>query len=108
MNDDDQHALPLHGNGAARTPQKITTSTAFLGCASAQQPALPRFADYVPRVAQAVSPSTRRVYSTYWNRVIAEWGPLPITAVTPLEIIEHAEQVKLTVVKRRNARGGRV
>ena len=65
------------------------------------------FAEYIPRVSDAVSAGTRRVYSTYWNRVVQEWGPRPITSVTPLEISQLAEQVKASVVQRRNARGGR-
>lgn len=54
-----------------------------------------------------VSAGTRRAYSTYWNRVIQAWGPRPITSVTPLEVSQLAEQVKTSVVQRRNARGGR-
>ena len=46
---------------------------------SLQDPAgtseIPTFADYIPRVSQAVSDGTRRVYSTYWNRVVEAWGP---------------------------------
>lgn len=58
-------------------------------------------------VLTAVSAGTRRVYGTYWDRVIQAWGPRPITSVTPLEISQLAEQVKANVVERRNARGGR-
>jgi integrase len=75
--------------------------------ASDPAPSSPAFADYIPRVSGAVSAGTRRVYGTYWNRVLQVWGPRPITAVTPLEISQLAEQVKAGVVQRRNARGGR-
>jgi integrase/recombinase XerC len=68
---------------------------------------VPAFTDYIPRVSEAVSTGTRRVYSTYWNRVVQAWGPRLITSVTPLEISQFAEQVKASVVERRNARGGR-
>jgi hypothetical protein len=54
------------------------------GNTTPRQPDPPTFANYIPRVARAVTPSTRRVYSTYWNRAIEAWGPLPITAVTAL------------------------
>ena len=60
-----------------------------------------------PRVSQAVSDGTRRVYSTYWNRVVEAWGPRLITSVSPLEISQLAEDIKANVVPRRNARGGR-
>src|SRR5215469_14839116 len=66
----------------------------------------PTFADYIPRVSQAVSAGTRRVYGTYWNRIIKAWGPRLITSVTPLEISQLAEDIKANVISRRNARGG--
>ena len=43
---------------------------------------IPTFADYIPRVSQAVGDGTRRVYSTYWNRVVEAWGPRLITSVS--------------------------
>ncbi len=67
----------------------------------------PTFADYIPRVSSAVSSGTRRVYGSYWNRVIQAWGPRPITGVTASDIGQLAEHVKATVVTRRNARSGR-
>ena len=73
----------------------------------AESPQVPTFADYIPRVSQAVSDGTRRVYRTYWNRVVEAWGPRPITSVSPLEISQLAEDIKANVVARRNARGGR-
>jgi integrase/recombinase XerC len=70
-------------------------------------PEIPTFADYIPRVSQAVGDGTRRVYRTYWNRVVEAWGPRLITSVSPLEISQLAEDTKANVVHRRNARGGR-
>jgi integrase/recombinase XerC len=67
----------------------------------------PTFAEYVPRVSEAVSSGTRRVYGSYWNRVLQVWGPRPITDVSASDISQLAEQVKASVVKRKNARGGR-
>jgi integrase/recombinase XerC len=70
-------------------------------------PEPPTFADYIPRVSSTVSSGTRRVYGSYWNRVIQAWGSRPITDVTASDISQLAEHVKATIVKRRNARGGR-
>ncbi|WP_433869260.1 tyrosine-type recombinase/integrase [Saccharopolyspora sp. CA-218241] len=67
----------------------------------------PTFAEYVPRVAEAVSAGTRRVYRSYWNRVVEKWGQRRLDEPTPLEIKHLAEQVRAEVVVRRNARGGR-
>jgi integrase/recombinase XerC len=69
-------------------------------------PEIPTFADYIPRVSRAVSAGTRRLYATYWNRVLDAWGPRPITEPSPLEISQFAEDIKANVVHRRNARGG--
>jgi integrase/recombinase XerC len=75
--------------------------------APADSAGAPTFADYIPRVSGAVSSGTRRVYRSYRNRVIKEWGPRPITDVTTSDIGQLAAHVKATVVTRRNARGGR-
>jgi integrase/recombinase XerC len=61
----------------------------------------------VPRVAEAVSPGTRRVYSSYWQRICRRWGSRSISEPTPLEIKRLAEHIRGEVVVRRNARGGR-
>jgi integrase/recombinase XerC len=87
--------------------EKMGINPADLMRASSDSPGVPTFADYIPRVSDAVSDGTRRVYGSYWNRVIQAWGPRPITEVTASDISQFAEQVKATVVKRRNARGGR-
>jgi integrase/recombinase XerC len=75
--------------------------------ASAPAAPAPTFADYVPVVSQAVGVGTRRVYGSYWNRIVAQWGHRPITEPTPSEIMRLVEDVKSGVVVRRNARGGR-
>jgi integrase/recombinase XerC len=108
MSDIDQPGPALTEIQAARMLlEKMGISPADLLLAPAAQREAPTFADYIPRVSSAVSAGTRRVYSTYWHRVIATWGPRQITDVTALEIGQLAEQVKVTVVNRRNARGGR-
>lgn len=68
---------------------------------------LPTFADYIPIVSAAVSEGTRRVYSSYWNRVIDHWGQRRLDEPTASEIKQLVEHIKINVVARRNARGGR-
>jgi integrase/recombinase XerC len=68
---------------------------------------VPTFDEYVPQVADAVTPGTRRVYTSYWQRVCRHWGQRRITEPTPLEIKRFAEDVRGEVVIRRTARGGR-
>jgi len=69
--------------------------------------AVPTFNEYVPQVAQAVSLGTRRVYSSYSERITVRWGHRPIIEPTPLEIKRLAEEIRGEVIVRRNARGGR-
>lgn len=70
------------------------------------KPLAPTFADYVPIVSAAVTAGTRRCYSSYWNKVLAQWGDRRIDEPTPSEIGRLAAQIKATVVPRRNGRGG--
>ena len=44
----------------------------LLAAPTAQTP-VPTFAEYIPVVA-AVTDGTRRVYSSYWNRIVDHWG----------------------------------
>jgi integrase len=69
--------------------------------------AMPTFAEYIDRVATVVTPGTRRVYESYWNRVRAEWGDLRLDEPSALDIAALAETVRATAVVRRNSRGGR-
>jgi integrase len=67
----------------------------------------PTIRDYLRDVGDAVPPGTRRVYDTYWRRIVRAWGDRRIDEVIPLEIKQLAEHVKSDVVTRRNSRGGR-
>jgi integrase/recombinase XerC len=67
----------------------------------------PTFAEYIPVVRAAVAEGTRRVYGSYWNRIVEHWGTRRLDEPTPSEVHQLAEQVKTNVVTRRNARGGR-
>jgi hypothetical protein len=68
---------------------------------------VPTFAEYIPIVSAAVTDGTRRVYGTYWNRIDEHWGHRHLDEPTPSEIKQLVEHVKVNVVTRRNARGGR-
>lgn len=67
----------------------------------------PTFAEYVPVVCAAVSAGTRRVYGSYWNRIVEHWGTRRLDEPTPSEIERLAGYIRTHVVARRNARGGR-
>ncbi|WP_123601334.1 site-specific integrase [Micromonospora sp. Llam0] len=83
------------------TPEQLLHGT------TAASVAIPTFDEYVWQVAEAVSPGTRRVYGSYWQRICQHWGTRRITEPTPLEIKRLAEEIRRDVVVRRNARGGR-
>ena len=87
---------------------RLGVSPADLLAAAAQEriPA-PTFAEYIPVVRSAVGDGTRRVYGSYWNRIVEHWGTRRLDEPTPSEVNRLAEHVKHHVVARRNARGGR-
>ena len=68
---------------------------------------VPTFAEYVPVVSAAVSDGTRRAYGSYWNRIVEHWGAGRLDEIAPSDIRQLMTWVKIHVVARRNARGGR-
>ncbi|WP_230415726.1 tyrosine-type recombinase/integrase [Micromonospora tarapacensis] len=87
--------------------QRMGISPADLLNVRPAHPPAPTFAEYVPVVAAAVSPGTRRAYGSYWNRVVQAWGGRRIDEPRPSEIEQLRAQVQANVVTRRNNRGGR-
>ncbi|APU15185.1 MULTISPECIES: tyrosine-type recombinase/integrase [Actinoalloteichus] len=67
----------------------------------------PTFAEYIPLVSAAVTDGTRRVYGSYWNRILHHWGNRRLDEPTPSEIKQLVVRIRADVVPRRNARGGR-
>ncbi|WP_435124080.1 tyrosine-type recombinase/integrase [Micromonospora tulbaghiae] len=68
---------------------------------------MPTLAEYLPRVAAAASPGTRRTYGTYWNRMSAALGHLRLDEVTASDIEALMRQVTATARSRRTGRQGR-
>jgi integrase/recombinase XerC len=75
--------------------------------AAASRPPAPTFTEYIPVVSAAVGAGTRRVYGSYWNRILDQWGPRRLDEPTPTDVERLAEHVRTHTVARRNARGGR-
>jgi len=88
-------------------PERMGLSPADLAAVPQHRPEVPTFAEYVPVVSAAVSAGTRRAYGSYWNRVVDQWGDRRLDEPTPSEIRQLMSYVKIHVVRRRNARGGR-
>ena len=84
----------------------VTPEQLLHAAAPAARP-VPNFAEYIERVAQAVTPGTRKVYAPYWRRVVDVWGDRRLDEPTPLEIIQLSERIRAQAVIRRNTRGGR-
>jgi integrase/recombinase XerC len=84
---------------------RLGVSLADLVVAQERAP-VPTFAEYLPVVRAAVAEGTRRVYGSYWNRIVEHWGTRRLDAPTPSEVNELAEYVKNNVVTRRNAVAG--
>jgi len=87
--------------------ERMGLSPADLAAVPQHRQEVPTFAEYVPIVSAAVSAGTRRVYGSYWNRVLEHWGARRLDEPTPSEIRQLMACVKTHVVARRNARGGR-
>lgn len=86
---------------------RLGISPAELQQSASLRPKAPTFAEYVPVVSAAVSAGTRRVYTSYWNRIVAAWGERRLDEPDPSEIKRLVEEVRANVVVRRSARGGR-
>ena len=67
----------------------------------------PTFRQYVPKVSEAVTPGARRVYGTYWNKILEVWADRKITDITASEIGALREHVRENARVRANSRGGR-
>ncbi|SHK29866.1 hypothetical protein SAMN05443637_104288 [Pseudonocardia thermophila] len=74
--------------------------------APAARVAVPTFRDYIPIVAAGARPGTRRVYSSYWNRIDKHWGERRIDEPTPSEIRQLLVDMQSELVIRRSGRGG--
>lgn len=86
---------------------RMGLSVADLVTAPADRPPAPTFAEYIPVVSAASSAGTRRVYSTYWNRILEHWAGWPLDKPDASDVRTLAEYIKTHAVVRRNARGGR-
>src|SRR3954464_8479473 len=100
-------AGPAELDAARLIPARMGISPHHLPRDAPARPLVPTFAEYVPVVSAAVSVGTRRVYGSYWNKLVEQWGGRRLDEPTPSEIEQLVEQVKTHVVVRRNGRGGR-
>ncbi|MEV6527302.1 site-specific integrase [Longispora sp. NPDC051575] len=75
--------------------------------AAANRPAIPTFAEFVPKVAATVSPGVLRTYGTYWKRIVERWGDRRLDEPTPLEFERLGAQIREERVTRKNGRDGR-
>jgi integrase/recombinase XerC len=80
----------------------------LLAATGAVREPAPTFAAYVPVVSAAVSDGTRRVYGSYWNRLVEHWGERRLDEPSPSEIEQLSRQLRAERVIRRNARGGQL
>ncbi|MCO1575217.1 site-specific integrase [Crossiella sp. SN42] len=82
-------------------------SVTDLANAPENRPPVPTFAEYIPKITDAVGEGTRRNYGTYWNRILTRWGHRRLDEPTPTEIELLAQEIRATALVRRNSRGGR-
>ncbi|MEA2733375.1 MAG: integrase/recombinase XerC, partial [Acetobacteraceae bacterium] len=85
---------------------RMGISPADLLSSTPARPPAPTFAEYVPVVAKAVSDSSRRAYSSYWKKIVDEWGGRRLDEPTPSEVKQLGEEIRTSRVVRSNSRGG--
>jgi integrase/recombinase XerC len=68
---------------------------------------MPTIGEWIPVVADLVSPSTASSYGSYWKKAEARWCERPMDTITATELKAMAEHVRSTARVRRNSRGGR-
>src|ERR1035441_5370859 len=66
--------------------ERMGLSPADLAAGPQHRPVVPPFAASVPVVSAAVPAGTRRAYSSYWNRVLDQWGSRRLDEPTPSEV----------------------
>ena len=76
---------------------RLGVSAADLRAVAEERPPAPTFAVYVPVVSAAVGQGTRRVYGSYWNRIVEHWGTRRLDEPTPSEIAHLAAHIKPTL-----------
>ncbi|MEV8437527.1 site-specific integrase [Actinosynnema sp. NPDC051121] len=67
---------------------------------------IPTFAEFVPVIEGAVPAPSRRVYGTYWRKIVEVWGERRLDKVTVSDVQGLFEFVKAGVVVRRSGNGG--
>lgn len=86
---------------------RLDLSPEDLLAAPPAKPALPPSPPTLPWCRRRWPAGTRRVYGSYWNRIVDQWGQRRLAEPTPSDVRHLVEHVKASVVARRNARGGR-
>lgn len=67
---------------------------------------VPTVAEYLPVVSASTSKGARKTYQTYWNRLVAAHGDLPLDQVKTTHLRALATAAKANAVKRANGRNG--
>jgi integrase/recombinase XerC len=86
---------------------RLGVSPEELVAAAPSRTLAPTFEEYVPIVSAAVGAGTRRLYRTYWNRILEHWADRRLDEPTPSQIKQLVAHIRMHVVVRRNARSGR-
>ncbi|WP_447002466.1 tyrosine-type recombinase/integrase [Saccharothrix isguenensis] len=91
---------------AAALLQKLGVSPEQLLGREAGKSSVPTFAEFIPKVSGVVPAGTRKLYTTYWNKMLAVWADRRIDEIEPTDVNWLVEHVKATAVQRRSGRGG--
>src|ERR687896_1812748 len=82
---------------------RMGVSPADLLATPEDRPSMPTFAEYIAQVRASVGPGTRRVYGSYWNRILDRWAERRLDEISASDIRHLLEYTKNHTVGRRNA-----
>ncbi|MFE9751694.1 tyrosine-type recombinase/integrase [Saccharothrix saharensis] len=107
--------MTAQGEPSAEELEKARQVLALLGVSPealvASQPAapsreVPTIGEWVPVVSGLVGEGTRKLYSTYWNRLVALWPERRLNELPASDLTWLFGHIRQTAVRRRNWRGG--
>lgn len=75
---------------------RMVISPADLLATPGDKPPTPTFAEYIPQVRDAVGVGTRRVYGSYWNRILDRWGERRLDEISASDIRQFVEHTRPT------------
>ncbi len=102
-------ASPADVAAVAMLAERFGVTVADLAAAATPRAPMPTFAEYIPRVHDAMPEGgTRDHYMTYWKKILAEegWGARRLDEPTTAQLAQLVETIRLARIVRRTDQNG--